>query len=288
MSDSIEFDEYGKFVFIDTDIYLTNTCDNIGEYFNDLENYPLCNSHIHDRILANDIGDDGEWKSPIDILSKETGIPVRVFPRRKTNVIVYDKNSEWFFKEQIQIYNEYKNSAPGIFRLHDEDSANILLSKYNFKKSLPLVDMEESSVIDMKKFENYSYHLSNISGQVRLPKNNNDVFVFHGFKDPYFYKNIERDYGNTILDMEDFIISYRDNSMIFTKNNFLTGKEIKNLVTFKVYDEKNKLLCQLSNQMLFNYWVFFIGNVDLKNKKLKIEIEEVDGGRIIYKNIKQF
>lgn len=288
LSDSINFIPNGKFIYIDTDIYFTNNVDNLKKYFETLDNYPLFNSHIHDRIMANDIFDSGEWVSPIDILSKATNIPVRVFPRRKTNVIVYDYKSKWFFDEQMEIYDKYKNTTPGIFRLHDEDSANIVLSKYDYQNSLPLIDMEESSKLDMDKFMNYSYHRSNISQHVKLPKNLNEIYVFHGFKNPEFYKEIEKNYGKTVLDIEDIVIKYENNTISFTKNNFLNDKQIKNDVSFNLYDENKTLLFSLTNQRILDFWVFFISHIDLSNKKIILEIEETDTKRIIYKNMKSY
>lgn len=286
LSDSIDFIPDGKFIYIDTDIYFTNNVDNLKKYFELLEDYPLFNSHIHNRIMANDIFDSGEWVSPIDILSKATDIPVIVFPRRKTNVIIYDYKSKWFFDEQMEIYDKYKNTEPGIFRLHDEDSANILLSKYDYQNSLPLIDMEESSNLDMDKFMNYSYHRSNISQYVKLPENLNEIYVFHGFKNPEFYKEIEKNYGKTVLDIEDIVIKYENNIISFTKNNFLNDKQIKNDVSFNLYDEDKNLLFNLKNQRIRDFWVFFISQIDLNNKKVIIEIEETETKRIIYKNIK--
>jgi hypothetical protein len=104
------------------------------------------------------------------------------------NVIysIFDKNSKWFFEEQIELFHQYKGTRQGIFALHDEDSANLLLNKYNYTKCLPLVDMEEIPNIDMEKFHNYSYSAASVSSNLVLPKHENDVLVFHGFKNPRF------------------------------------------------------------------------------------------------------
>lgn len=284
LSDSINFLPNEKFIYIDTDIYLTNTADNLYKYFDLLENYPLLNCHIHDKIIANDVYESGEWVSPIDILSKATDIPVIIFPRRKANVILYDQRSKWFFEEQMKLYFKYKDYDDAIFRLHDEDSANILLSKYNFTKSLPLIDMEESDVLDMDKFNNYSYNMTSISKHVTLPESKNEIYVFHGFKDPEFYKKIEKKYGNTVLTNEDIILKYENNTLFFVKNNFLIDKEIEREVNFNLYDSEGKLLFSLHNQLIFNYWTFYISNLQLNKQKYFVEVSEVNTGRIVYKN----
>lgn len=286
LSDAVDYMKESKFIYIDTDVYLTVISDKLGEFLDGIENYPLINSHIHDKLYANDIRPN-EWVSTIDILSEATNIPVKVFPRRKCNVILFDKNSKWFFEEQMQIYHKYKNTRPGIFRIYDEDSANILLSKYDFQKSLPLIDMEESSFLDMNKFQNYSYNISLISEHVKLPKNENEIFIFHGFKDEQFYKKISDDYGKTVLSQDDFIITYTDNTLFFRKNSFLTDKQIGNTVDFLIKNESGELVFDLQNQPIFNYWIFYISNLILNKGQYDIEIIETDKKRIIYKNILQ-
>lgn len=284
--DTLRYKSCEKFVFIDTDIYLTVNCDNIVNYFKDLENYPLFNSHIHDRILANDIGDSGEWKSPIDILSEATNIPVVIFPRRKTNFILYDKKSEWFFNEQVEIYEKYKDTKEGIFRLHDEDSANIILSKYRLHKSLPLIDMEESNNINMDKFNSYSYNMTDISSKVRLPEVDNDIMCFHGFKND-FYREIESNYGKTVLDKQDMILKYENDTVFVVKNNFFIDKQIEKEVNILIIDENNNLVYSLNNQKLFDFWTFYVSNLNFERQKITVEIKEKKSDRVVYRNLLQ-
>ena len=51
--------------------------------------------------------------------------------------MLFDENSRWFFQEQIDLYEKYKDSEPGIFAFHDEDSANLILSKYKLDICAP-------------------------------------------------------------------------------------------------------------------------------------------------------
>lgn len=273
------------FVFLDCDIYLTVNCDELKKYFIDIESHPLINSHVHDRIYVSDII-HGEWVSTIDVLSEATGIPVTVFPRRKTNVIAFNDKSKWFFEEQMSLYNQYKNTKHGVFRLHDEDSANILLSKYNLTKSLPLIDIEESSSVNMDKIRNYSYSMSLISNNVTLPVNENDIYCFHGFKDKDYYLTINSDYGKTVLDCEDFVITYNNNTIKFEKNSFLTSKKIELEVDFIIKDINNdKVVCQLNNQSIFRYWLFYYSNIYLQKGKYQTSIVESQSKRIIFNDI---
>jgi len=144
--------------------------------------------------------------------------------------------------------------------------------------------MEESDVLDMDKFNNYSYNMTSISKHVTLPESKNEIYVFHGFKDPEFYKKIEKKYGNTVLTNEDIILKYENNTLFFVKNNFLIGKEIGSEVNFNLYDLKGQLLFFLYNQLIFNYWTFYISNLKLNEQKYFVEVSEVNTGRIIYKN----
>lgn len=285
LSDVVDFIPDGRFIFLDTDVYVNVNIDNISKYFSELENYPLINSHIHDKLLANDIFPSREWICPIDILSEETGVPIIIFPRRKTNVILFDSKSKWFFNEQMELYNKYKNTRPGIFRLHDEDSANLLLSKYNLKKCLPVVDMEESSYIDMNKFTSYSYNLSNISSHVVLPKNKNEVFIFHGFKvkDPNFKNEINKNHLPHVMEHDRITISYENNTLLFKKYGFFVDKKISPIVHFKIKKLNGEMIFELNNQEIYRYWVFYISNFYLNGEYL-IQIEN-DSNDIIFNKI---
>jgi hypothetical protein len=236
MLDVINFLPNKKFIFIDSDVYLTTTSDDFGKFFNDLENYPLINQHTHDKLYLCNIIEGEEWTSTIDILAEATNTEVTVFPRRKTNVMLFDEKSKWFFQEQLQMYDEYKDSRPGIFTLHDEDSANIILSKYNLHKSLHLCDIEESSNINMSKFTDmdHPFHMTGLSDYLILPNHQNDVFCFHGLKYEWQYKNIQNDYGNSVIDCEEILIEYKDKTILFEKNSFLTTKKIDENVDFNI------------------------------------------------------
>jgi hypothetical protein len=82
-----------KFIHIDTDISLTVNSDKISRHFDQLENYPLINSHIHDVIYLCGFVEDGGFTSSLhtllDLMGIEPNIPL---PRRKCNIIVFLKN----------------------------------------------------------------------------------------------------------------------------------------------------------------------------------------------------
>jgi hypothetical protein len=280
--DSVKFMPDSKFVYVDTDVYLAVNADTVSEYFTGLENYPLVNSHVHDRLMANDII-PGQWVGTIDALSEETGIPVTIFPRRKANLMIYDSRSDWFFQEQLDIYHKHKDSTrPGMFRLHDEDMLNIVISKFNLTKCLPVIDMEESSVMDMNKFHNYSYHRSQISQFAVLPKSEDEVLIFHGFKDPEFYKEIESNYLQTVLDPTDVSVQYTGKDLLFKRNSSLIDKKIERKIMFRILGEHVDFS---SEWEIFNFQTFAIWELQMtKGKNYSIDFWEVNSRRKIYKN----
>jgi len=289
MLDVINFLPTKKFIFIDSDVYLTTTSDDIGYYFDQLENYPLINQHTHDRLYLCNIIEGEEWTSTVDILAAATNIEVSVYPRRKTNVMLFDEKSKWFFQEQLQMYEEYKDTKPGIFTLHDEDSANVILSKYNLHKSLHLCDIEESSNINMGKFTdtNHPFHMTGLSEYLILPKHQNDVVCFHGLKNKWQYENIQNDYCNSVIDCEEILVYYQNNSIFFEKNSFLNTKKINENVNFVIKNLDGKIVEILDNQNLFQYWLFYISNVNLTDNFYIIEIIGTDSGIKFYNNLLQ-
>ena len=287
MLDVIRFMPDKKFIFIDSDIYLTTSADDFVKYFNELENYPLINQHTHDKLYLCNIVDGEEWTSTVDILADATNTEITIFPRRKTNVMLFDSRSEWFFEEQLKMYNDYKDSRPGIFTLHDEDSANVILSKHGLTKSLHLCDIEESSNINLDKFMdlNHPFHATGLSENLILPSHRNDVICFHGLKHNWQYENIQNDYCNSVIDCEEILFYYRDNTIFFEKNSFLTTKIINEPVDFIIKNRSGEIVTELTNQNLFGYWTFYISNIWLSNETYKIEIVKSFSREKIYNNI---
>jgi len=274
-----------KFVSIDSDIYLTVNSDDISNYLSELENYPLINSHIHETIYLRGINPDEEWTSSLHVLLNEMNIDNIVIPRRKTNVLVFDDRSEWFFKEQMEIYGKYKGSKPGILALHDEDTANAILCKYNLKKCLHMVDIEEVTNLNMEKFYNYSYNMTPISYFVKLPKNKNEILFFHGIKSQEHFDNIKNDYDLSNIECEELCISYKHDTLFIEKNSFLDNKKFENEVIFKFYDKNMNELFSMGNQKIRNYFLFYITNVKLLKGKYFVKIFEEESNVCIFKDI---
>ena len=287
MIDVIEQFPDSKFIFIDSDIYLTTSADDISKYFTDLTTYPLINSHIHDVVYYSGLIEGEEWTSTAHILAKKVGVEICVFPRRKTNIMLFDKNSKWFFQEQIDMYETHKNSEVGIFKLHDEDSANVILSKYQLYDCLHLCDIEDCDDKEISRITdlNNPFHMTQISPSVRLPQNQNDVAVFHGMKNVESFKRIQKNYGNKVLDCEEIVIYYKDNTLIFEKNSFLTTKNLQGEFDFIVKNKDGSIVQRLNSQFLMNYWIFYISNIFLPEGNYSVEILQTQTGNKIYNNL---
>jgi hypothetical protein len=278
-----------KFVHIDTDISLTTNSDDISKYIKELENYPLANSHVHDVIFIKNVVPGEEWTSSLHILLKEENIENQpILPRRKCNIILFDKRSYWFFEEQMKLYHKYKDSGiPGVLAIFDEDTHNTLLAKYGFTKSLPLLDIEESHNLSMDKINEYSYSIITnwISPFVNLPKTLNDYLFFHGFKHPNDYIKIREDYGNSVLDCEEIVVSYYNNTLFFEKNTLLGSKTFENNVDFVVTNMNNDEVIRLSEQKIFYYALFYISNFYIEPSLYKIKIYEKSSGKCLFNDL---
>jgi len=283
-ADVVDFISNTKFIHVDTDIHLMVNADSVIKYFNQLEDFPLINSHTHDRIAVKGIVPGEEWSSPLNILADATGDSVHVFPRRKCNFSIFDKKSKWFFQDQVNLFNTYKGTRPGIFAIFDEDAANLLINRHNLQKCLPLIDIEEISYVDMDIFHNYKYGAHPVSDNLILPQHENDLLIFHGFKNPEFENQLKENYLRTVLFQDDFIIEYKNNTFWWTKNSFLGGKNFQPIVRFEILSN-NQIIYTLNNQEIFKYWGFFINSLSLNSGYYETRIIEESTNKIIYKNI---
>lgn len=275
-----------KFVHIDTDVYLTTNSDNITSYFDMLDNYPLMNLYIHDVMYLSGLRENEEWTSSLHILLETLGEKKPpIFPRRKCNFILFDSKSYWFLDEQMKIYQKYKDeNIPGLFAIYDEDTANALLAKYEFTKSLPLIDLEESYNLNVEKIFNYSYNLAGTSEWVKLPKSINDLLIFHGFKKPEDYIKIQNEYGKSVLNCEDIVVRYFNETIFIEKNTFLIGKTLQKEVNFVIYDMENNELFNLTNQKIYDYSIFYVSNIILPNNII-IKIFEVETQKCVFNSV---
>jgi hypothetical protein len=276
-----------KFIFIDTDIHFTTNSDDLSKFLPKIKHYPLFNSHVHDIIYMPNVIEEEPWSDTVGLILKEVNInQSRLFPRRKANVFLFDKNCDWYFKEQINLFETLKDKNKlFLLKVYDEDLANVIVTKYGLTESLPLVDIEESYDLSLHKIQDYSYSMTSISPNVTLPQNLNDIYFFHGFKKIEDYHKIEEIYGNTILKKNDILFIYEKNTLSFIRNNFLYGKNIHNSVSFFLLDKFDREIGRLSNQNLFNYICFYISDLILSPDVYKLRIIEDQSQKIIYNNV---
>lgn len=279
--DSIKAFPGKKFIYLDTDIYVTANVDSLSKYFKDLYHYPLVNSHVHDVIYVHD---NGERISSLHSLGEELGIEIDIFPRRKANVFLYDERSAWFFKEQMDIYYEHKDSKRRcIFKLHDEDTLNVMLCKYDLRKALPVVDLEEGYTVDVNRISNYSYNYTAISGLAKVPKTDRDVYLFHGYKTELDWQKVDTLYSQTVLDYDDLLVEYNGTDVVLIKNSFIRDKKFEPIIMVKIYDETGSLIFSYTWE-IYSTQFFYAWNLLLpKGSKYLIELEEVNSKRLIFR-----
>jgi hypothetical protein len=127
--------------------------------------------------------------------------------------------------------------------------------------------------------------MTQVSPSVRLPQTKNDIAVFHGMKDVESFRRIQKNYGNSVLDCEEILVYYIDNTLFFEKNSFLTTKNIEGEYDFILKDKEGNIVQRLSNQLLKKYWIFYISNINLSKGEYSVEIIETQIGNKIYNNL---
>ena len=139
----------------------------------------------------------------------------------------------------------------------------------------------------MAKFTdlNHPFHMTGISEFVKLPKHQNDITVFHGLKEKERFEGIQKVYGNTVLDCEEILVYYQNETIYFEKNSFLSSKQINENVDFVIKKMNGEIVEVLSNQDLFRYFMFYISNIHLSDKTYIIEIVGTNSGIKLYNNL---
>jgi hypothetical protein len=282
MIDAIKTLPNSKFAFIDADCSITANADSVRDYLPGLENYPLLNCHTHDDIIV--YSGDKTFNS-LETLLRRMGFQRTVYPRRKANFMIFDKRSEWFFHEQIDLYEQHKHKEPWIFALQDEDSANALLSKYEFKKSLPVIDIEETWSLDLSKYSNYSFGMGSTSDRSSIPTHPNQVIAFHQVKKPEDFAGIDANYGKTVIPQEEMVVEYRDRKLTWQRNSYHPSDEIPQFVDFIVYAGNYKEIYSLRNQTFRGYWFFCINDITLSSGIHPVKIVDSHTGRVLHSDL---
>ena len=282
LKDSCERYPNTNFVYIDTDCFLTVTADDVVNYIPKLKNHPLINLNLYDSVFHTNFLGDGKILHGLQVLSDVLSIPIRVYPRRKANVIVYNSNHHNFFSEAIELYRTHKNTKPGIFALHDEDAFNILLSKYNYTESLPTIDIEETNRLYIEKYNEYGASNS-FSTQKKLPTHINDIYCFHRIKSVPEFKDIKENYLKTVIAHDELYLTLNDDgALMLSRKSFMTEKSFSKWVDIKIYDKKGNLLMSSEAQQIFQYFHLYVGKLTSDIDYVYVKVAESDSKNILF------
>lgn len=282
LKDSCERYPDTNFVYIDTDCFLTVTADYVANYISKLKNHPLINLNLYDSVFHTNFFGDGQPLHGLQVLSDALNIPISIYPRRKANVIVYNSNHHNFFSEAVEIYETHKNTRPGIFALHDEDTFNILLSKYNYTESLPTIDIEETNKLYIEKYNEYG--ASNcFSSQKKLPAHINDIYCFHRVKSIPEFKDIKQNYLETVFAHDELYLTLKDNDdCILSRKNFMPEKKFEPYVDINIYNKNGNLLFNFDKAEIFKYFHFCVGKLVGNYDYVYVKVNESDSKNIIF------
>lgn len=285
LKDSCERYPNTNFVYVDTDCFLTATADHIAKYVSKLPNHPLMNIHLHGIIFHVNYLGSGQNIHGLEVLSQALNIPIIIFPRRKANVIAYNSNHHNFFSEAVDIYQTHKNTRLGIFALHDEDTFNILLSKYNYTDSMITVDIEETNELSLQKYNEYGAS-ERYSPLKQIPNHTNDIYCFHGIKSVSGFNDIKEHYLKKVFSHDELYCSLINDGDTFqlSRKSFIAEKQFSEFVDIKVYNKKGDLLLNFDRVEIFKYFHFYSRNFAHNLDYVYVKITECDSGNIIFSN----
>jgi hypothetical protein len=280
--DAVEFLPHARFAYIDSDAAITANADSIQKYFQNLSNYPLINSHTHDDIL---VRVNGEMVNSLEILLNKMEAGRTVYPRRKCNLMIFDRRSKWFFEEQIDLYDKYAESDPNIFAVYDEDSANAILSKYSLFEGLPVVDIEETRTLDLRKYQSYSYAVTPNSESAIIPADANQIIAFHQLKSKKDFVEVEENYGQSVISQDEIVLTYDNNCVSWQKNMHTIKTAIPDKVDFILYNRDYSELFKLIGQSFKEYWTFCVWDLPIEPGLYPTKIIDSNTGRVLYSDV---
>ena len=229
-------EDFEKFVWVDGDIITTHNIDNIGKYFNQVENYPISDIHRQEEFFG--IYDNNEKQLFNENISKKLNIQ-RTLPFMHVCLYVYNKKCKWWFEEIIKTYKSVKlENYKKYFLWNDEGIDNLLRWEYGYRKHLPLSNFDTSECYSVGKIGNQTLNNFHTFWNEDGEQNFNEVFGYQHI--PKDKSNIIYFHGNKILAVADEMIEYikmiRDNSFyrseyfytdVYKLENFGKIKEIE-------------------------------------------------------------
>jgi FkbM family methyltransferase len=225
---------FTNLIWIDGDVIVNHNIDNIKKYFNSLENYPIPDIHIQEEFIGYYTNKKNETIGQLfnQELYKKFNLH-RLKDLAHICMYIYNKECKWWFEEILKIYKETPlDDYKRLLQWNDEGIDNLLRSKYNFNKFLPVSNFDVSdwdgvllqnagramehflTFWKSKKPKNFGQ----IYGWQKVPKDKTDIIYFHG--------NKNLDFADI---MTDFISTQKNNNFEDSKYFFTSENEIKNL-----------------------------------------------------------
>lgn len=228
-------EDFDNYIWIDGDVVVNHNIDNVKEYFDQIENYPLADIHVQEEFFGTYPGGSQLFNEQ---LAGEWGVK-KANPYMHICFYVYNKNCEWWFQEILQHYTEIMKNNPSdykrLYLWNDEGIDNAMRWKYGYTKHLPLSNFDTSSYdgddgfMDQTLNQFYKFwneegpqNFNRVYGYQIIPKDKSKIIYFHG------NKNAE------ISDkMVDFLKLKRDDSFYKSEHFYTSIYKLENLGDIK-------------------------------------------------------
>lgn len=239
--DAIEKNDADNYVWIDGDSFASASIDNILRYSNQIVDYPLINSHIHDTIW-----DNNNMEKPIgQDLMDSLGIKRKHYPWLHGCLFIFNKSCKKFFESVIKYFNEIDKSQFTV--LTDELLFNIMAESEDVFNNMRVHDFDIFKEESFKEFINgdYTQAYKNftplltgaLSKHSVLPSTENDIFIFHGQKQPEVLEQMFEDYI-TKLQNSYFYVPHSSNIVDLKKDDSLLNFTYKEIFENKEYEKE--------------------------------------------------
>jgi len=187
--DAIESTDFTNLIWIDSDAIVNKNIDNVREYFDELDNYPIPDRHVLDNYSAwRTMDDNVVVQSFNEKLCEYYGVERKGFLLAHASFFIFNKKCKWFFQEIIDMYeNLSEDDYHRLCYWNDEGFDNLLRWKYGFQKYLPLSNFE-TGLCDGDPIDNFKMFFENdgpftINDWCYISPNKLDVIYFHGQKE---------------------------------------------------------------------------------------------------------
>lgn len=298
-----DFYNHTRFVWIDGDSIVNNNIDNVSNYFNDLENYPIPDVHHLKEYYFFDINDRGERYNETvynELLMKEFNIKRNSDILSHASFFIFNRKCNWFFKEIVDIYENLKvRGNDKIIICNDEGIDNLLRWKYNFKKLLPQSNFEtEFNFEYINDFftRNGPYDFGNSGGWTFIPEDKEKIIYFHGNKIPEkadrIIELIQQQTSNCSIPFNSndhlFVVCCHPNTKegenltlecinriklleteVLLSSHYPITTELSNAADYCIYDKNNKLIFEKEYEDLGLFNAIFFENNDLRMDFIK-------------------